>query len=535
MDASEELFFSSEEDHETKDLELLLHSFSSVSLEEIASAYCRAGKDVEIAADILSGLRKEGLAQVDQSDGACSLEPTHLEALATDPDNSRVKSNVCSNFEGRQPFNYPRNEGLVDCMQKNMKEPKSSKYRKASVSVGTVSSVIGKAYARPGIFQRGTCEHGHKTTPTVKEMGKSDMTMNVLTSVSDQSKKSHRMKSIEEFLFSMFGDGFHLDKDMIRDILGNCDYDVQQAAKELLKLASTFVEDQIHHFKDGDMLACGKTEMVDCPFDEDVPTEIHAHSLKTCSEDSLKPKDSEPCVAIKKNNLEREVLESLFSMPERSEQLPKKTGKTKMVWKAKVVVESRPEASPVEPNLHPDEDKDNLYQEAKVSEFQALRKSAQQQWDATKSYYEAAAQAYSEGNLDRAKYLLEEGKSYNTKGRELDEESAKFFDSEGPLCSNEETQSDVTLDVHDHGKRQAIQLLKLHLSSLSGIPSIQFLKIIAETYPQTGSGGSRRQAIVKFLDKEHIKWHEEEGNPGTIIVRLVDIERDKLSFADNSH
>lgn len=38
--------------------------------------------------------------------------------------------------------------------------------------------------------------------------------------------------------------------------------------------------------------------------------------------------------------------------------------------------------------------------------------------------------------------------------------------------------------------------------------------------------------IVKFLDKEHIRWHEEEGNPGTIVVRLVDIERDKLSFAD---
>ncbi|KAF3796203.1 hypothetical protein EJ110_NYTH03258 [Nymphaea thermarum] len=312
MDAIEEVFFSSEEDHETKDLELLLHSFSSVSLEEIASAYCRAGKDVEIAADILSGLRKEGLAQVGRSDGACSLEPTHLEALATDPENSRVKSDVCSNFEGRQPLSYPRNEGLVDCMQKNMKESKSSKYRKASVSVGTVSSVIGKAYARPGIFQRESCEHGLKTTPTVKEMGKSDMTTNVLASVCDQSKKSHRMKSIEEFLFSMFGDCFHLDKDLIRDILGNCDYDVQQAAKELLKLTSAFVEDQIHHFKDGDMvllgcgnrkeeeeerggrkeegggweelicrLACGKTEMVDCPFDEDIPTEIHAHRYQT--------------------------------------------------------------------------------------------------------------------------------------------------------------------------------------------------------------------------------------------------------------
>ncbi|CAN6461825.1 unnamed protein product [Victoria cruziana] len=213
-------------------------------------------------------------------------------------------------------------------------------------------------------------------------------------------------------------------------------------------------------------------------------------------------------------------------MPARSEQSPKKTEQSKMVWKPKIVVQSHVEAGPLKTNLHSDEDKDYLYQEAKLREFHALRKSSQQLWDAMKAYYEAAAEAYSEGNLDRAKYLLEEGKSYNTKALKLDELSAKFFDS------NKETQSDVILDIHDYGKRQAIKLLEFHLLSLSGIPSIQFLKIIAERFPQTGSGGSRQQAIVKFLDKEHIRWHEEEGNPGTIVVRLVDIERDKLSFAD---
>lgn len=36
---------------------------------------------------------------------------------------------------------------------------------------------------------------------------------------------------------------------------------------------------------------------------------------------------------------------------------------------------------------------------------------------------------------------------------------------------NRDTKNDLLLDLHDHGAKEAIRLLKCHLSSLSGIPS----------------------------------------------------------------
>ena len=87
----------------------------------------------------------------------------------------------------------------------------------------------------------------------------------------------------------------------------------------------------------------------------------------------------------------------------------------------------------------------------------------------------------------------------------------------------------MLLDLHDHGSREAIRLLKCHLSSLAGIPSFEYLKVIIDASNQENTKGSRRRAILKLLEQEAIKWIEGE-TAGTILIRLDSIDRKKLSF-----
>ncbi|MQL88618.1 hypothetical protein Taro_021183 [Colocasia esculenta] len=167
---------------EERALEILLDAFSSVcSLEEIASAYCRAGCDVNVAGEILSRL------QEDRSTNEL------------DSSNDIVSNDV---------------EPSYQCKNSN-----TSKQRKFTVSTGTVSTVLGKGYSRRTSSQSKPLKATKPLKLELKEPLTDDATSEAIES--DSAPNSHLISNKEtvEFLFSMLGDGFKLDKDVINNVL----------------------------------------------------------------------------------------------------------------------------------------------------------------------------------------------------------------------------------------------------------------------------------------------------------------------------
>ncbi|KAF6142037.1 hypothetical protein GIB67_038005 [Kingdonia uniflora] len=113
------------------------------------------------------------------------------------------------------------------------------------------------------------------------------------------------------------------------------------------------------------------------------------------------------------------------------------------------------------------------------------------------------------------------GQFYNNKAREADEKSAQ----KTLECRKSEAQDEVTIDVHDQDAKGAIRLLKSHLTSLAD----QCLKVIVQTDAEDTSKRSLKRLVLKLLEKESIRWTE-EGNGGTILINVEDINPQQLSF-----
>ncbi|MBA0856609.1 hypothetical protein Goshw_000755, partial [Gossypium schwendimanii] len=137
---------------EEKALNSLLDAFGSLfSLNDIASAYCKAGRDPDLAGLILCEMQ--------------GIPPL----VATDQSNNERS---CQ-----------ENGGLS-----------SPKQKARPVSGGTVSSMLGKGY-----MKSVPLANGEELEPS--------------------SQNEDRMhKDMEDFLFKMLGEGFRLERDVIREI-----------------------------------------------------------------------------------------------------------------------------------------------------------------------------------------------------------------------------------------------------------------------------------------------------------------------------
>lgn len=231
------------------------------------------------------------------------------------------------------------------------------------------------------------------------------------------------------------------------------------------------------------------------------------------------------------NDIEQEVLSALFHVPRSSEEFHARTFGVNTVKKSKASGKGVVEASTsMDTTVECKNDKINphnaIEEEDEGDCYGMLRKAVREHRATIKEYYKSAADAFAKGDLSLGIRLLEQGQFYHTKAREADEESSTI--SVEPR--NEETEDTVTLDLHENGAKEAIRLLKFHLSSLSGIPSMKYLKVIVETNDEDTSKGSRRQLIIQLLEKESINWIERE-NPGTILILLEEINPKHLSFA----
>ncbi|KAM2049122.1 hypothetical protein ACFX1T_007575 [Malus domestica] len=485
-------------DDERRDLEYLLEAFSSmVSLKDIASAYCQAKCNVEMAGEILCR------SHLTSSNGASSSKVKLEGASATSlegPESGRdfasaVHAGVSTAKSIQNPFN-------------GMDNTRALKSKKLSASVGTVSGMIGKEYSRP---RASTIEYTEVKKPLKldwKEVPASAIWSEEVQSTTPPTN-SKLQADAEEFLCKMLGEGFKLDMNVIREVLGLCGYDVQKSMENLLFMSASTLE------KSDDVVGLAGLKSA-----EKRPDQHSAHSDL-----------SESPVGEGDGLLSQQVLQALFHVPERTDEAPKRSLPSREVKRYKykglkgyvvkpfidTVVECKATVALAPQGVSgPDGDDDNGYE--------VLRKSVKEYWITMKEYYKAAFNAFCEGDRARSDKLLEKGHYFNKMAREADEKSAQM------LIQAQSSEDDVSLDLQNHEPKEATRLLRSQLTYLSGIPAFKYLRVIVGLNDEDTTGGARRRPIVKLLEKESIKWTEEE-NGRTISIRVDEIDPKSLSFS----
>uniref|UniRef100_A0A0E0NIA7 DUF1771 domain-containing protein n=1 Tax=Oryza rufipogon TaxID=4529 RepID=A0A0E0NIA7_ORYRU len=204
-------------DDETRALNALLDAFSSAfSLDDIATAYCRANGDVNRAGDLLTEL-----------------------------EHPMAKSNEVDSSVGT--IHPPSGKAIEENSTESSGQAKSrEKMQKSSASFGTVSSMLGKGSTRATVPLMNRAS-GKEKPPMVElpEYMRDDFNGKVDKSDSAPKRETLNNRDIEEFLFSMLGEGFKLSMDMIREVLGSCGYDIKKdAAVECSSTKGSCLESQ---------------------------------------------------------------------------------------------------------------------------------------------------------------------------------------------------------------------------------------------------------------------------------------------------
>lgn len=194
---------------ETRDLERLLEVFGSVfTLKDISSAYREAKHNIDVASEILcsshgSTSDSASYQSKDKREGADAISsgdrPSQPERTTA------LRSRLPSDSVLQKPYNGGGGS-------------RASKSKVTSVSMGTVSSVIGKEYVRP---RPSMYESKDVTKPMKLDSNEFPISQiwneEVQSGTTEKNSKMHA--DVEEFLFRMLGDGFQLDKDVIREVL----------------------------------------------------------------------------------------------------------------------------------------------------------------------------------------------------------------------------------------------------------------------------------------------------------------------------
>ncbi|XP_065877131.1 putative nuclear RNA export factor SDE5 isoform X2 [Euphorbia lathyris] len=486
------------DDNNEKALKGLLGAFGSTfSIQDITSAYHKADKKADLAGEILE-MQGRGSTS---SEFASHRKPIFVES-------SRSYDNV---FEkSRHPNGKAR----------------AQKQKWRPISGGTVSSVLGKDYIKPVPIANG-CMGTKPTKLDTKELPASVL-WGEETGL-NPSKNGQLQKETEDFVFRMLGGGFQLEEHLIQQIIGshailyiyNCGYDVQKSMGKLLDMPALNMDE-------GDKRLSKSTEKT---------LEVHPNSEHPSLQNSFPPMSSNGGGANlngdgviqqeKRNDLQKEVLVALFNGADKSKvsrrkEIPKRRSRAlgTLVVEPPRDIALEPKAASVVLNQdkNDDEDEEDAYEQ--------LRRAVKEYRATMKEYYKAAVVALAKGDHDRSKRLMDEGHFFHEKAQEADKESSqKIFETK-----NVDTQDELILDLHEYGAKDAIPVLKCHISSLSGIASIKYLNVIIETDEKDTSKGARRRLIMKLLEKESIKWSE-GGDAGTIVIRVDNINRKALSFA----
>ncbi|CAH8293648.1 unnamed protein product [Eruca vesicaria subsp. sativa] len=485
---------SSHSDLDSRSLQVLLDAFGSrFSLDDIAAAYCQASQNVHEAGEILFAMTTKETPQSDQlkTNGATS-KPTH----------AYVPKKV-----------QPREDSKAQVWR-----PK-----KSSVSVGTVSGVIGKEYARRVTPESNARQEAVKPMKIdARDIPETEIWSEEERPRSNEANVSRAPTDVEEFIVKMLGEGFQASPEVIQQILGVCGYDVMKSTEKLLDLSDT-------------------KKHADVGISNEVTSKVgpQRHESMPCNQDFSQTGEARTLTGLQdggknKNGLEKEVLEALFSGAERYEEVPKITRRI-AVRRARVA--GRPVFEPLEDPFQErvvtviqstdtskeDEDDEN--------EYKAHRQAVHENLQEMKEYYRAAVEAFSKGETERAHRLVEKGHFFGQKAREADDKSmAKMLELKEDDGSTYKEDEVVIVNVNEHEPREALRLLKLQLRNFSGIPSIKYLRVKLGDNKEDSKCKRRLTAIAKLLAGESIAWSEED-NGLVMMIRVDEIIPEKLSFA----
>lgn len=308
------------------------------------------------------------------------------------------------------------------------------------------------------------------------------------------------MEEGEEFLCSMLGYDSELDMGVVKDVLGQCGYDVEKALDALLDIS-----DSSHKKKFTDI------EAVSAYHRSEKEHEFLRHVGNSCGNYSkIYGNSREQLSAGRRVNpdLQHKVLESLFNIPDSSKHEP-----SCMDWK-KIVKKVESFGQGLEFTFANTEEPLLNARNGKEDDYQICRSVARKHWDTMRAYYQKAAVAYSRGERAHAASLSDTGKYYSKLAREADEKASReIFEAR-----NKDIKNTVTIDLHGQHVKQAIGLLKLHLLLFTYIPSIQFLKVITGCGVDGPGKGKLKTSVLGLVVKEGIEWCEE--NAGTLLLRL---------------
>ncbi|GKV15929.1 hypothetical protein SLEP1_g26655 [Rubroshorea leprosula] len=513
-------------DHEIEmqNLRQLLQVFGSrFSLKEIASAYCKSEGNIDMASDILCSTVGSSFSTIagtseDKMAGASSSTMS-LEFSSGLENSSAVSSELSSDHVLGN-----------SCYAEGNTTPRALKSKKCYASVGNVSTMIGKDYVRTRPLTKVSSE----TTKPMKLDSKEFPVLEIRKEEASSTMTTVNVTpylDIEEFLLNMLEGGFQLDKSVIQEVLGSSGYDVQKSVDKLVDLSASSLEkyddvvgisaDQFSNSLElkgsiSMVMACcssqiRSTVLVVFLFFSQVWT-LTANELcfsftfflskfissswrNVLWRDPVQNKDNnyaqillkgieeassiakQPVAPPKIDNLQKEVLDALFTFPKRSEEESRKISVVDRSMAFNNLVMKRPgdttksrtaAANNQKSSVDEDEDDENS--------FDVLRQAVKEYWNTMREYYKAAADAFAKGDKAQAERLLEKGRFFNKKAREADEKSAEKIIED--RSRDDETMS---LDLHNLDAREALRVLRVHLTSISGIPTITYLRLIVGT------------------------------------------------------
>lgn len=506
MDLSSLLASSS--DDETRALNALLDAFScAFSLEDIATAYCRANGDVNRAGDFLT----DPQLSMPQSNVVDPSVETNLPQIEKAVEESYMENSsqtrTLSQIEKAVEENYMENSS-----QTRMRE----KLQKSSASFGTVSSMLVKGSARATALVNRASEKEKPIKVELPEYMRDDFNVKMDEPHSAPKRETLNNRDVEEFLFSMLGEGFKLSMEVIHEVLGSCGYDIKKSMDELMSFSA----------KDPNKKADNKHNVI-----QDAAVES-SFPKGSCLESQFASRNGSACSSQEEKHSSRlqispgELIESIFTVPERSEEEPKGR-RYELGANRSRVPDQKPVLKPLEDISSYSADipvkvilgsKDPVVD--KEDDYQNYRRAAKQHWDMMKQYYEKAADAFREGNQKEVEYLLGEGKHCYRMARLADEKSA----GEIVKSKKRETKNELFLDLRAQDAANVANLLRLHLKQLANIPSFEYLKVIIGIDDGSFKMGQRRRKVMKYLEKKSIQWTEDKANPGTILIRINQLE-----------
>ncbi|KAL3522549.1 hypothetical protein ACH5RR_015383 [Cinchona calisaya] len=194
--------------------------------------------------------------------------------------------------------------------------------------------------------------------------------------------------------------------------------------------------------------------------------------------------------------LSQQVLESLFNI-----QKPKNVEPNSMNWRnivKKMTSLGRQGTYPGDGTPFP----------VKGYEYKVFREAENQHRESMKSCHQKAATAFSNGGRDYAALLSEKGRTHHKMAKEAEEKASQDIFK----ARNKGIENMITIDLHGQHVKQAIRIVKLHLLFGAYVRSVRSFRVI------TGCGRLLKQSVINLLEREGIRWSEE--NIGTLLIRL---------------